>query len=90
MNKLKWSKKEDCTWIPGFIAIAAIFLILIAVGVGINRSKKVNAIMYCGDKTYYIDTYSVPDSWSYIIATDIYGQKLYLPVNNTIIKKVSN
>jgi len=88
MNKLKWSKKEDCTWIPGFIATVAIILVLIAVGMRINQGKKTNAIMYCGDKTYYIDTYSIPGI--YIIATDIYGQKLYLPVNNTIIKKVSN
>ncbi len=88
MNRPKWSKKEDCAWIPTFVIIAAIIFVLFAIGTKVNQNKRTNAIMYCGDKTYYIDSYSIPGS--YIIATDIYGQKLYLPINNTIIKKLSN
>lgn len=88
MNRPKWTKKEDCTWIPTLVITAAMIFVLFAIGLKINQNKRINAIMYCGDKTYYIDSYEYPYNGDFITATDIYGQKLLLPKNNTIVKRI--
>jgi hypothetical protein len=41
--------------------------------------------MICGFITYYIDNYEYKDD--YIEAVDIYGQKVTLPKEHTVIKE---
>lgn len=88
MIRPKWVRKKDCTWIPTFVIIAAMIFVLFVIGIRINQNKQISAIMYCGDKTYYIDSYEYPYHGDFITATDIYGQKLLLPKNNTIVKRI--
>ena len=89
MNELEISLFENTLVWWAFV------LIVMAVPIGIlcvilyNKYKKpydrANAIMKCGFITYYIDNYEYKDD--YIEAVDIYGKKVILPKEHTVIKE---
>lgn len=86
MSRPEWGATDDCTWIPIVTIIAAIAFMFFALFTNIKQTEQVNTVMYHGDKTYYIDSYTI--SGDYITAIDIHGQKMLLPKDSTVIKIV--